>query len=174
MKGQAAIMDALIFMLVASAAGTLVIHISGIYGSSTTEQVSMIYNLEWVNNAVLALEYSQDNKGNWFWIELKTKLAVTSGDPLIPEPQTTVRKYFQDVPTGAFLILDKVMTASPAGKGRTFLCFELGNIFCIDSLGSITNAVTGFETANRPAVTAGLSLTDTSNRDWKISLRLYY
>lgn len=112
MRGQAAIMDALIFMLVASGAATLLLFVAGIYSSSTNTQITTIYNYEYGGNALIALHYAKDEQGKWFWNELKNKLLSSS--------QADVEAYL----TGnAKYIWQNITASSPAGQNTT-LCFQ--------------------------------------------------
>ena len=111
MKGQAAIMDALIFMLIASSAATLLLFVTTLYSSSTNDQIMTIYNYEYAGNALIALHYAKDTEGRWFWNELKAKLEYSPDD---------VEDYLDG---DASAIWGKVVESSPAGQG-TFMCFE--------------------------------------------------
>ena len=119
MKGQAAVMDALIFMLIASGAATLLLFVSGLYSSSTNNQMTTIYNYEYGGNALIALHYAKDIQGKWFWNELKNKLNEDYADGI-------VLSYLQGDASG---IWAKVIESSPAGK-NTFLCFSGAVNFC--------------------------------------------
>ena len=112
MKGQAAIMDALIFMLVASGAATLLLFVAGIYSSSTNTQITTIYNYEYGGNALIALHYAKDEQGKWFWNELKNKLLSSS--------QADVEDYLNG---DAKYIWQNITASSPAGQ-NTALCFQ--------------------------------------------------
>jgi len=112
MKGQAAIMDALIFMLVASGAATLLLFVAGIYSSSTSTQINTIYNYEYGGNALIALHYAKDEQGRWFWNELEGKLTAAS--------QADVEAYMNG---DARFIWQNITSSSPAGQNTT-LCFE--------------------------------------------------
>lgn len=114
MKGQAAIMDAFIFMLICSGAATLLLFVSSLYASSTNGQILTIYNYEYAGNALIALHYAKDSDGRWFWNELKTKLI--GGDPAV------ITNYFEGGP--ASYVWKNIIESSPAGPDSTFLCFE--------------------------------------------------
>ena len=112
MKGQAAIMDALIFMLIASGAATLLLFVSSMYSSSTNDQIMTIYNYEYAGNALIALHYAKDSEDRWFWNELKAKLLT--GD------YQELADYFEG---DAEMVWKNITHSSPAG-GNTFMCFE--------------------------------------------------
>jgi hypothetical protein len=112
MKGQAAVMDGLIFMLIASGAATLLLFVSGLYASSTNGQIASIYNSEYLGNALIALHYAKDTDGKWFWNELRTKLET--------KDKATIEAYFN---SAANQIWENITYSSPAGD-RTFLCFD--------------------------------------------------
>jgi len=112
MRGQAAIMDALIFMLVASGAATLLLFVAGIYSSSTTTQINTIYNYEYGGNALIALHYAKDEQGKWFWNELEKKLTTTN--------QADIEAYLDG---DARFVWQNITASSPAGQ-NTKLCFE--------------------------------------------------
>lgn len=76
-KGQAAVMDALFFMMICSVAATLLFYVSSIYGQSIDQQVSAIYNFEYTGNALVALQ-GADNYD--FWNELKDKVLNEDGE----------------------------------------------------------------------------------------------
>jgi hypothetical protein len=110
-KGQAAIMDALIFMLIASGAATLLLFVSSVYSSSTNDQIMTIYNYEYAGNALIALHYAKDSENRWFWNELKAKLLT--GD------YQELEDYFSG---DAKMVWKNITNSSPAGE-NTFICF---------------------------------------------------
>lgn len=108
-KGQAAIMDALLFMLVSAGASALLIYVSALYGASTNDQVSAMYNYEYAGNALVALHYAQDKDGDWFWNEVREIL--NGNDP------NDVKNYISNSGVWNYII-----DSSPARY--TFLCFD--------------------------------------------------
>ena len=107
-------MDALIFMMIASGAATLLLFVSGLYASSTNGQIMTIYNYEYGGNALIAIHYAKDSDGKWFWNELKNKLLGQSAE-------SEVKDYLSSS-GGAADIWSKVLESSPAQT--TLLCFE--------------------------------------------------
>ena len=67
MRGQSAIMDGLIFLLVSSMASGLLIYVSGLYAESSNAQLNSAYSQEFASSAMIALHYAKDSKGNSFW-----------------------------------------------------------------------------------------------------------
>lgn len=112
MKGQAAIMDALIFMLIAAGASTLLLFVSSLYASSSNVQIMAMYNYEYGGNALIALHYAKDDKGRWFWNEIKNLVEKYDS------------KGIDDYLNGhAEMVWKNVTYSSPAGD-RTYLCFK--------------------------------------------------
>jgi len=160
MKGQAAIMDALIFMLLASGAATLLFFASSLYASSTNSQLTSIYNNEYANNAMIALHYAQDTRGMWFWNEIRG----------IADTQDAVETYLNGY---AREVWTNITSSSPAGE-RTFLCFE-GSIVpycCGGSTGSVDchldRTPSGYE--RRTTYTSSVRISDVTTA----VLKLYY
>jgi len=149
MRGQAAIMDALIFMLIASGASALLLFAAGIYSSSTNTQINTIYNYEYAGNALIALHYAKDEKGNWFWNELEKKLLSTD--------QTVIKAYMDG---DAHLIWQNVTASSPAGETR--LCFE--------GAGLINPCYPSEEPKSTTVYTSSVKITP----DIDVVLKLYY
>ena len=78
MRGQGAIMDAMLFMLIASAGAGLLIYTTSLFGTNTNKEIIAVYNYEYMSNALIALHYAKDNDGQWFWNSLKDH--IESGD----------------------------------------------------------------------------------------------
>ncbi len=153
MKGQGAVLDALLFMVIASGAATLMIFVSGLYASSTNDQIMTIYNYEYAGNALIALHYAKDSQDNWFWSELKDKLASDT-------PKEDVEAYLG--PEGnAESIWMTLNSSSPAG-GKTFLCFDREgiNLLCYG----------GTEPTSLTVYTSSVKITP----EIKVILKLYY
>jgi len=149
MKGQAAIMDALIFMLIASGAATLLLFVTGLYASSTNGQIATIYNYEYAGNALIALHYAQDSQGRWFWNELK---GMVEGS----DSQNEINDYF----TGyAKQVWENITSSSPAGQ-NTFLCFDglLSKCYPFDKVEPDTTTVYTSSVKITPYVTVILKL----------------
>lgn len=147
-KGQAAIMDALLFMLVSAGASALLIYVSSLYGASTNDQVSAMYNYEYAGNALIALHYAQDNDGKWFWNEVKERLN---------ERPDEVEGYIDD--SGVW---DSIVDSSPARY--TFLCFD--SICYSDSIKTEQE----LEEEGRTVYTSSVAM----DRHWTAILKLYY
>jgi hypothetical protein len=110
MKGQAAIMDALIFMMIVSGAASLLLFVSGLFATSTNNQLITIYNYEYGTNALIAMHYAKDMDGNWFWNELRHKLIM----------RESIKTYLDGK---ALSVYQNLTYSSPAGA-NTFLCFN--------------------------------------------------
>ena len=110
MRGQAAVMDSMMFLLIASGAATLLLYVSSIYGSSTNQQIIAMYNYEFGSDALASLHYAKDADGKYFWKELKTKLA---------DSETATKTYLNDKVAALW---QKLKDASPSQC--PFLCFE--------------------------------------------------
>jgi len=121
-------MDALIFMLIASGAGTLLFFVSGLYSTSTNNQIMTIYNYEYAGNALIALHYAKDSNGKWFWNELKNRAIMLDWDAQLND-------YFATGGPGE-PVWNTLVASSPAPK--TSLCFKTtafggADEFCKDS-----------------------------------------
>ncbi len=153
MRGQGAILDALLFMVIASGAATLMIFVSGLYATSTNDQIMTIYNYEYAGNALIALHYAKDSQGNWFWNELKDKLASET-------PGEDIEGYLG--PGGdAESIWATLKSSSPAGD-KTFLCFVGEGIDLPCYGGTEPNSLTVYTSSVK--ITPGI----------KVILKLYY
>lgn len=108
MRGQGAIMDALLFMMIASAAAGLMIYTTSLYGASSNEQVASIYNYDYSANALIALHYAKDSGGVWFWSEFKNQIKAG-----------TAVNYLSGSASG---IWNSLSSSSPSRY--TFLCWE--------------------------------------------------
>jgi len=145
-------MDALIFMMIASGAATLLLFVSGLYASSTNGQIMTIYNYEYGGNALIAIHYAKDSEGKWFWNELKAKLSESS-------PESEVSGYLSGE---AKSVWSNITYSSPTGN--TFLCFEGGGTdFCYPS-----KSQSGFTSTT--VYTSSVKITP----DIDVIIKLYY
>lgn len=164
MKGQAAIIDALFFMLICAGASTLLFYTSGLYGASTNRQVITIYNYEYAGTALVSLHYAKDTADDWFWSELKDKLGESNSE-------TLVSTYFgsQYARGRAYHIWEALKGSSPSGD--MFLCFSSGtDTFCYPNNNPLTDA--SYE--RKSAYTSSVNLIDKNRGAWEVSIRLYY
>lgn len=115
-KGQAAVMDALFFMMICAVTATLLFYVSSIYGQSIDQQISAIYNFEYTGNALVAIQGVDDYA---FWNGLKEKV-IDEGEE---ESIKYIEGYEEDV-------WNTVVESSPSNIN--FLCFEGGGCedFC--------------------------------------------
>ena len=118
MKGQSSVLDAIIFMIIISGAVTMLIYVSGLYASSTQQQLLSTYSYEYAGNALVALHYADDDTGAPFWANLAQK----RGNP------SALQEYLLRNCTS---VLSNVSESSPAGEN--FLCVE-GTCFNLSSL----------------------------------------
>ena len=166
MKGQASVVDALFFLMVCSSAASLMIYTSGLYGANNSRQMAMVYNFEYASNALVALHYTEDLSGNFFWNQLKEKLA-TGGT-------SDVNAYLN---TGdGREIWDDLIDSSPSGK--TVLVFKKGGkVYCIDELGDVKciNEI-AFDVENYPKTvfSSSVKLVDSNLQEWTVTLQLRY
>lgn len=122
-KGQAAIMDALFFMIICSISATLLFYVSSIYGQSINQEISALYNYEYTGGALLSL-MNVDNQD--FWLGLENKLdqgVVRSSD---------VRDYIEGYKVDGEPLWPEVLNSSPSNY--TFLCMKGGR--CADFSGT--------------------------------------
>lgn len=163
-KGQAAIMDALIFMLIAAGAASLLLYISGLYNSSTNSQVISIYNYEYAGNALISLHYARDSDDHWVWLELKKKLAMSS-------PESEVIDYLDTTDIKAH-----ITRSSPTSC--TFLNFRREStgeeIYYPESCDKATATFTPDELKDRPVYTSSVHTRDSMGDVWTVILKLYY
>lgn len=160
-KAQAAIVDALFFMLICAGASTLLFYTSGLYGASTNKQIITIYNYEYAGTALVSLHYAKDTNNDWFWNKLKEKLSENN-------PENSVYNYFGNQYTKgrAYGVWEALRDSSPSAD--TFLCFSSGSkVFCYPS-----NPLLEFE--KRSVYTSSVNLIDKNGDTWEIALRLYY
>lgn len=107
-RGQAAVVDALFFMIICSVAATFMFYVSSLYGQSLNQEVSALYNYEFTGNALLSLMNANNQE---FWLNLTNKL--DQGSVKASEFRELVNK------SGVW---PDVMNASPSDY--TFLCVE--------------------------------------------------
>lgn len=167
MRGQAAVMDALFFMLVCSGAAVLLYNVAAAYNTTTTKQVTALYNYEYAQTAIVALHYAKDSQSAWFWNRLRGDLAdrTTAGAHIVA--------YLEG---DGQVVWNKVIASSPAPYA--FLCFESDDSqikFCVPSTaGASAKSENDLNTANRPAYTSAIRVTDTAGTQWAVTLKLYY
>ncbi len=149
MKGQAAIMDALFFMTICAGAATMMFFTSGLYGSSTNQQIITIYNYEYGGTALVAMHYAKDLSGNWFWTELKNKL----NDP------NEVKVYLEDE---AATVWANVTYSSPSKY--VYLCFYGTQQYCYP----------GTPDPKKRAYTSSVTIVDSSGKSWDVILEMLY
>ena len=157
-KGQAAVTDALIFMMICSGAASLLAYVAGLYGTSTNEQMLTIYNYEFAGTALVSLHYAEDDDGHRFMVKVKEKLAkVTASDP------TPITDYLDGLAHDS--VWDKLYKASPTAT--ITLCFKsgTGNEICYPSAGS---------SMIQRIFTSSVSLKDDNNKQWTMAIKLYY
>lgn len=161
-KGQAGVMDTMIFLLVASGAATLLIYIAGAYGNSANQQIAAIYNYEFAGNALVALHYAQDANGDRFFDKIKENLASDT-------PANAVNTYLG---RDAAAIWQKLVASSPTR------CVAL-RFTPAEGTGEFEypNPATREDdclTLNRPVYASSLNIHDDDNAKWTVSIRLYY
>ncbi len=164
MKAQAAIMDALFFMFICASAAALLYFTAGLYGSNSNQQMTALYNYDYLKTAMLSLHYAKDDNGEWFFNELGKKLG--SSDPV-----TSVEDYLSG---GASNVWSNITASAPAKKtalhfvsetGTDFYCYNdvLGSVQCDNSFtkGSVVYAYS-------------VKLEDSNGDDWTVGLELHY
>ncbi len=107
-EGQAAMMDALFFLLLCSVSATLLFYVSSLYGQGIDQQISTLYNYEFTSNALLSLMNTNDNE---FWNGLRDKL---------DQEQVSFSKVRDNISDSG--VWEDVMNATPSQS--TFLCFK--------------------------------------------------
>ncbi|RLG21821.1 hypothetical protein DRN74_00120 [Candidatus Micrarchaeota archaeon] len=158
MKAQAAIVDAMLFVIVASIASILVIFSAGQYGISTLRQASSAYAYEFINSALVAMHYEGGGE-DYFWPELYKELS---------NPRLQISDLSSFLCTDYPELYKNLTKYSP---GNFSLCFEKdSNIFCMykDSNGCVVS--NGYPSKSYPNTYVGSSHIG----DWRISLRIYY
>ncbi len=108
-KGQSGVMDAMMFMIITSGAVGMLLFVSGLYAESTNQQVLSSYSYEYAGNALVALHYARDDKGDWFWRKLAEKYDSEHPDEL--------EEYLEG---DAGNVVEKVRLSSPSPQ--TYLC----------------------------------------------------
>jgi hypothetical protein len=158
-KGQAAVTDALIFMLICSGAATLLTYVAGLYGTSTNTQMLTIYNYDFAGTALVSMHYAEDDNDDRFWLKLKEKLTdVTSlnHDPVLDYLQGPAYTN----------VLEKLEQSSPTPN--TYLCFEKQGTsinFCYSPAGAVET---------RYGFTHAVDTKDNDEDKWSVVLKLYY
>lgn len=179
-RGQGAIMDALFFILICGGAATLMFYTSGLYGESTSTQISSVYNYEYNGNALVALHYARDGQGNWFWNELKDKLDES-------ERKKKVTNYLDDTYPKIWSKLRNsapgrypFLCFKPDGKSEVEFCYPNAEEYCDNAYlnrtedGTSTGIKLEEEDFREGEGTSYSSLPVSINMDYEVILRQYY
>jgi|GEM_PF-2504095 len=178
-KGQSSIIDAFLFVIICSSAAGLMIYTSGLYGLNNSKQVSMAYNFEFVNNALISMHYAQDNSGDFFWNRLSDLLGGDCSPP--PIGFTTIdcqKNNVQNYLNGdAKDILGNFSSVSPSNHFVFNFNSYSNNFYCYPSSASgytcnenLPSSYAKFKTV----FSASSGLLDSSANNWVVSLKLYY
>jgi hypothetical protein len=89
-------MDALLFMLIASAGAGLLIYTTSLFGTNTNREITAIYNYEYMSNAFIALHYAKDSDGLWFWNELPNRIEAGDAQGYIEGNNENIWRLVQD------------------------------------------------------------------------------
>ncbi len=125
MKAQAAIVDALFLMFIASASASLLYFISQVYGSNTSQQFTAVYNYDYLRSAVLVYFNIKDEDGEWFIQGLKERLS--SNDPVnevayyFSGKGKAIKAFFDNSPSP-----NSTITFS-SSSGDSFYCYKNKN-----------------------------------------------
>ncbi len=173
-KGQSSIIDAFLFIMICSSAAVLMIYTAGLYGLNNSKQVSMAYNFEFINNALISMHYMQDNQGDFFWSKLSEKLICDGNTPC--DEKIDVQSYLNG---DAKAIWGNLTTASPSSKiSLEFKSEEDSRDFYCHPSSSATLTVACTDSDNYADYTTIFSsssgLKDKNADSWKITLRIYY
>jgi len=174
-RGQAAVMDALILMMICSAAATLLLYVGSLYGSNSNRQMIAIYNYEYSNTALLSLRYVLDGNTEPFWETLKVML--DSSDPHIHAVQI-VRDYLQGPASNVFQTLTD---ASPGklvlqfeGQSRVFYCHNPGFISCESGMPEAWPGALYFEENTFTTYAVSTTLKDMNGEDWLVTMKMFF
>jgi len=164
-RAQAAVMDALVLMMICSAAATLLLYVTSIYGSNSNRQIMAVYDYEYANTALLSLRYVDDNDGNSFWGSLKTVLTET-------DAHMAMEKYFSQ---NATTIFSKLMDSSP---GDLILQFEGRRDFYCLGRANIAICVVGkpesFEDKSFSTYAVATAVKDLDGETWTFSMKIFF
>ncbi len=170
MKGQSAVMDGIFFMLVCGAAATLLFYTAGLSGSNTSRQIATIYNYEYAGTALVTLHYAQDADNNWFWNELKLKLADS-------DPEGSIQEYVKPGFAGegqASEIWNK-LTASAPSQDLVLYFSGVNPFYCHgdDSTVFRCGAKPG-NLENKTVFASSVKIIDDNLNTWDVIMQLYY
>lgn len=177
LKAQAAVMDGFFFMLICGAAATLMFYTTGLYGASTNRQIITIYNYEYEGTALVTLHYAKDAAGQWFWLQMKDKLA--SNQPPPNDPKGLVMNYFNNA-NGASKIWDKIVETSPSqhpvlyfSGPSSFYCYEDNNAVACE--GALPDGPEpALDLTEMTVFASSVNLVDNSYDKWEVALQMYY
>ena len=170
-KGQSSIVDAFFFLMICSSAAVLMVYTSGLFGSTSSRQISMIYNVNFANNVLIALHYAEDINHHYFWNELRDKLTHTN-------LKTDVESYLND---NKVVVWNKIASSSPSSAfalkfegSSSFYCFPSTSVAlpvsCEDALPS---SPVDYSSLNN-VFTSSTKLKDIDGHEWVVSFQLYY
>ena len=179
-RGQSAVLDALVLLMICSATATLLLYVVTLYGSNTNKQVMGIYNYEYANTALLALRHVTDDSEIKFWQVLKDENHLASVDPL-----TSIREYFQQN-GDANEIFNRLTNSAP---GTLLLHFRradgIASIYCYNLAGFITCqqsdpvAKDAYDTSkpiDKPfsSYAVATAIRDVKEYDWDVFVKIYF
>ncbi|MBI1973998.1 hypothetical protein HYS54_04245 [Candidatus Micrarchaeota archaeon] len=176
MKAQAAITDALIFMLVSSAAATLLLYVTGLYGSSSTKQLFFSYTNQFTQDSLVTLHYVTDSEGKRFWLEMKSRLDFEKLDDPASNTDTVKRQLGDYLRANYDVVFRPLCSAAgvncdPARESSLSLCLKQTS----------SSGTTGLEVCFPPPVAdlrgfsvfkSSVKFTDSRQRDWTASLQI--
>jgi len=173
-RGQAAVMDALILMMICSAAATLLLYVGSLYGSNSNRQMIAIYNYEYSNTALLSLRYVLDINSEPFWENLKVML--DSSDPQISAVQI-VNDYMQGPASNVF----QTLTEASPGKlvlqfegPRVFFCHNPEFISCDSGMPETWPGALYFEENTFTTYAVSTTLKDKNREDWLVTMKMFF
>ena len=171
-KGQAAITDALIFMLIASAAASLLLYVSGLYGSSTTKQVYFAYSNQFVKDSLVTLHYLDDSSGNRFWLEMRRQMdnVHLTGDRQNNDVQHALLAYLE---SNFFAVFDPLCKAAGARCDKNT---DSDVTLCLETPGlkvCYPNYLAAYDAGGKSVYSAFVNFIDPKQRRWSATLKIF-
>ena len=169
-KGQSSIIDAFLFILVCSSAAGLMIYTAGLYGLNNSKQVSMAYNFEYINNALISMHYMQDISNKFFWNQLSIKLADDSS-------RIDTQVYLSGNAKNIWGNLTETMPSShfsmefkSENTADDFYCIPSNTLLLVTCSADEPYSSNDYTTV----FSSSTGLKDENNNKWTIILRAYY
>ena len=169
--GQAAVMDALFFMIVCSGAAVLLFSVAGAYNVNTNRQITTIYNYEFASNVLVSMHmimYDDISTGEKkrLWVDINKALAKDYPAYLDEIKNILTKSYFWK----------SLKETSPSPN--PWLCFETlavkASFCCFEKKGALMCDDSAQIEPGKTVFSAAVGTRDSDGIRWTVTLKLIY